>query len=723
LAQLAATTLTSGLIRPAFRIDRSQINVRFGVECALAIALPLAIGLITDHPGVAVWGALGAYLANFSVIQPGYRVRVRIVLAASVVVAAATFLGAITGIESPVVFPVMAGWAFLAGLAVALGPSVAMIGVTSAVGMVIATALNASAGVALQDAAAAFGGGLSAALFAFAFHWRGERAESAALAAAYRTLSAYATGIPEGSPALPDSGPFDTLAATLAVPGVHRGRSLAAADRALAERCERLRSALAALAIARDHLRGQAPDSPEQRAIAAIDGFAEVAGTELEDIARGCATEGSSSARLSTSRLPTAEHRLERVSDIEATAAAEAVAEVRRELASARHLLASAQQPVQPPGEDPPRVSHPHITLRSLSQRPDTLDEVLLALRSNLTLQSTAFRHALRLAVTVTVATVLYRVINVTDGYWIVVAVLFIMKPDFGSTVGRGVLRIVGTVGGVTLTTLLLASLRPSPAVLALLAVAAAVPAYSLFGANYGLFTAAITCLVVCLAAFIGLPATTAVANRGLDNLIASGLAIIAVVVWPTWVATGVPGLVAACLRAQHRFGDTVLSMFVAPHPDPPVDDAAINQMVRGARLARSNAEAAVERMAAETPGIRKGHLSLDAAEGILAHTHRYGLAGLSLRLHREHSGDGQDMPELAPIREAITGCFAELASAVEAGNGARVPPPRLALPVSGTTPDVPSVQLVTAEIGAMAESIASSIAIYDDSLSPSAKE
>jgi hypothetical protein len=39
---LAATTLTSGLIRPAFRIDRSQINVRFGVECALAIALPRA---------------------------------------------------------------------------------------------------------------------------------------------------------------------------------------------------------------------------------------------------------------------------------------------------------------------------------------------------------------------------------------------------------------------------------------------------------------------------------------------------------------------------------------------------------------------------------------------------------------------------------------------------------------------------------------------------------
>ncbi len=696
--------------------------MRFGLECALAIALPLAIGLITDHPGVGVWGALGAYLANFSVIQPGYRVRVRIVFAASVVVAAATFLGAVTGIESPVVFPVMAGWAFLAGLAVALGPSVAMIGVTSAVGMVIATALNASAGVALQDAAAAFGGGLSAALFAFAFHWRGERAESAALAAAYRTLSAYATEIPRGGPTLPDSGPFDTLAATLAVPGAHRGRAPAAADRALAGRCERLRSALAALAIARDRLSGQAPDSPEQRAIAAIDGFAAVAGTELEDIARCCATEDSSEASSSTSRLPTAEHWLERVNDIEATAAADAVTEVRRQLDSARHVLASGRLPVQE-GKDPPRVSHPHITLRSLSQRPDTLDEVLLALRSNLTLQSTAFRHALRLAVTVTIATVLYRLISVTDGYWIVVAVLFIMKPDFGSTVGRGVLRIVGTVGGVTLTTLLLASLRPSPAVLALLAVAAAVPAYSLFSANYGLFTAAITCLVVCLAAFIGLPATTAVANRGVDNLIASGLAIIAVVVWPTWVATGVPGLVAACLRAQHRFGDSVLSMFVGPRPDPPVGDAAIDQMVRAARLARSNAEAAVERMAAETPGIRKGHLSLDAAEGILAQIHRYGLAGLSLRLHKQHSDDGQDMRELAPIREAITGSFAELASAVEAGNGARVPPPRGALPASGSTPGVPTVQLVTAEIDAMADSIASSIAIYDDSISSSATE
>jgi hypothetical protein len=65
------------------------------------------------------------------------------VVVAAAVVSLATFLGAITGIQSAAVFPVMAGWAFLAGSAVALGPSAGMIGAVSAVGMVIATALNA----------------------------------------------------------------------------------------------------------------------------------------------------------------------------------------------------------------------------------------------------------------------------------------------------------------------------------------------------------------------------------------------------------------------------------------------------------------------------------------------------------------------------------------------------------------------------------------------------
>jgi hypothetical protein len=217
----------------------------------------------------------------------------------------------------------------------------------------------------------------------------------------------------------------------------------------------------------------------------------------------------------------------------------------------------------------------------------------------------------------------------------------------------------------------------------------------------------------------IGLPAMTAVANRAVDNLIASGLAIMAIVVWPTWVATEVPRLVAACLRAEHRFGDTVLSAFVRPSSrsaTEPVDnatddDATVDGLVREARLARSNAEAAVERMGAETPGVGKGTLPLDVAEAILAEMHHYGLAGLSLRVHVAHP-DGTGLPVLVPVRQDLTAAFAELAAAVEDGGPA--PSTRPALPPPDTIPPTPLARLVAEETGAMATAIDSAVTVYD---------
>jgi uncharacterized membrane protein YccC len=718
---VGVSSLTSGLIRPAFRIDRHQINVRLGIECAAAIALPLIVGLAAGHPVTAAWGAIGAFLANFSVYQPGYRVRVRIVVVASAVIAVATFLGAVTGIDNPAVFPLIAVWSFLAGLLVALGPSAAMIGVVSSVGLAVATALNATPTEALEDAAAALAGGLGAAVLAFAFHRRGQRAEAGALGAAYRVLAGYAHGIGRGGSALPEGTAFDAVSATLARPGPHPTR-----DRALAERAERLRTVLAALAVTRDRLAGDAAAEPARRAVTAIDELAETIGTLLDELADCCATDRApGDAGPADQRFRAARRSLAGVGDDRTVPLAELFAEADELVGSVHQLLADGTTDDRSgPSADrtEPSVDRGRRgdRLRSLAHRPDTLDEVRLALRANLTLRSTACRHALRLAVTVTVATVLYRVIDTHDGYWIVVAVLFIMKPDFGSTVGRGVLRAVGTLAGVTLTTLLLASLRPGPVLLAVIAVVAAVFAYALFNANYGAFTVFLTCLTVALAALIGLPPMTAVANRAVDNLIAAGLAIVSVVVWPTWVATEVPRLVAACLRAEHRFGDTVLSAFVRPPGRPAAtvdaDADAVDSLVREARLARSNAEAAVQRMATETPGVGKGTLPLDAAEEILAEMHHYGLAGLSLRVHLTHT-DGTGLPVFVATRQELTTAFTALAAAIDAGGSA--PSVRPAPPPPDAIPPTPIARLVAEETGAMATAIDTAITAYDRHRSP----
>jgi len=336
-----------------------------------------------------------------------------------------------------------------------------------------------------------------------------------------------------------------------------------------------------------------------------------------------------------------------------------------------------------------------------------------LAIRANLSLRSTAFRHALRLAAVATLATLLYRIIDPVDGYWIVVAVIFVLKPEFGVTVGRSFLRVVGTLAGVAAATFFLASLQPGPVVLAVLTIVVSAFAFTLFNANYGVFALFLTCLTVFLAAFLGLPPMTAVLNRATDNLIGSGLTIVAFLVWPTWVATEVPRLVSICLLAEGRLGQRVLAAFSDPAHAP---DEDFDQLISAARLSRSNAEAAVERMVHEPHGADKGTLALTAAEGMLAQMHRFGMASLALLHHV--GGAGQDgLGALAPLQRQFENAFVALARSVE--SDADAPPSGLApvlQQVHGRLDHGQLQTIIVNETDLMVSVVDTTIEIYNDS-------
>ena len=127
----------------------------------------------------------------------------------------------------------------------------------------------------------------------------------------------------------------------------------------------------------------------------------------------------------------------------------------------------------------------------------------------------------------------LYRLTNPADGFWIPEAALFIMRPDPQLTKRRAVLRIIGSVAGAALTTLLLLAFRPGPTLLAVFAVVASGIAFSVQRVNFGLYITFVTCIFVLLTAFGGLPARTALANRVVDNLIGSAIAVAALLLWP----------------------------------------------------------------------------------------------------------------------------------------------------------------------------------------------
>ena len=59
--------------------------------------------------------------------------------------------------------------------------------------------------------------------------------------------------------------------------------------------------------------------------------------------------------------------------------------------------------------------------------------------------------------------------------------------------------------------------------------------AFSVQRVNFALYITFVTCIFVLLTAFGGLPARTAIANRVVDNLIGSALAVAALRLWPSW--------------------------------------------------------------------------------------------------------------------------------------------------------------------------------------------
>jgi hypothetical protein len=728
------------------QLDRTQIRPLIGIEAACSIAIPLTIGLIVNHPTAGAWAAIGSFLTSFSIYQPGFRIRARVVAVAGVVVGLAVFLGAITGIMNAGIYPVVAAWTFMGGLLVAVGTNAALVGVVSSVGLMIASSLNATPSLAFEDGGLALCGGLGAAILAVVFHHNEQRAEAGALAASYRTLAHYASGISTGEGTLPDGEPFDTLAATLAVPGPHRYLDRAARDRALAVQSEELRISLAALSEARGRLiRGQLGHPGATDTVRDIDQAARTFSVLLEGIADSCAADrhtavpgspdrhtavpGSPGLRLAQpDRMQQNPATTRPTIDPDATAdVGEHLDDIVERLGAIRNVLDSTTMVGSPDGNAPPH--YPLNGNRSTADQQGPLAGAALALRANLSLESTAFRHALRLAVVSTVATVLYRIIDPVDGYWIVVAVIFVLKPEFGVTLGRSILRVVGTLAGVAAATFFLASLQPGPVILAVLTVVVSAFAFTLFNVNYGVFALFLTCLTVFLAAFLGLPPTTAVLNRATDNLIGAGLTVVAFLVWPTWVATEVPRLVSACLLAEGRLGQRVLAAFSDPAGGSGED---FGQLISTARRSRSNAEAAVERMVHEPRGADKGTLALTAAEGMLAQMHRFGMASLALLHHlkghgqEDHlKGDGQEgrgrerPVTLAHLQDQLKTSLAALARSVETDTDS--PPSGLGPVQHRVHDDLDRGQLPTIivnETDLMVSVVDTSIAIYNDSRS-----
>ncbi|MDB5458937.1 MAG: hypothetical protein JWO72_678 [Caulobacteraceae bacterium] len=175
----------------------------------------------------------------------------------------------------------------------------------------------------------------------------------------------------------------------------------------------------------------------------------------------------------------------------------------------------------------------PEAVTQPLPRAP--LRTALRLLRRHFSLHAPTGRYALVLALSVGTLDLIARRLSLPNGYWAPLTLLILLKPAFRDTFKRGVQRILGTLAGAGVATLLVALLRPGEWVVAALVVASAFGAYTLLRVNYLAYTVFITAYVAFLLTLAGMPEPVVAADRVIGTL-AGGLT--ALLVHAGWTAS-----------------------------------------------------------------------------------------------------------------------------------------------------------------------------------------
>ena len=132
--------------------------------------------------------------------------------------------------------------------------------------------------------------------------------------------------------------------------------------------------------------------------------------------------------------------------------------------------------------------------------------------------------HAVRVAVAMAMAMAVGQALPVANGYWIPMTTAIVTRPELHHTYQRGAARIVGTLVGAALATLIAWALHPLPSLLSALVVVFAAACYLLVYVNYAAFAVCLTSYVVFLLALAGAAEAATIAHRAVNTLIGGAL-------------------------------------------------------------------------------------------------------------------------------------------------------------------------------------------------------
>jgi uncharacterized membrane protein YccC len=647
------------------------------IRATIGVITPLAIGIAIGKPDYGSYAALGALPAGFVSFRGITRSRVLAVALAAVVMTVSTFIGASTAYSAPwLLIVVLLIWGYGVGLTAALGPAALTIGLQCAMALLIASAVPLDPRQAAIRAGLVLAGGLWQGLLVVS-SWALSlgSSERTAMAGSFADLAGYASLLAAGQPGPPSP---------TAMPGTQ----------ALRDPNPLLRT------TAREHLLDLVAEAERIRATLTALGSAQERGDDVGPI---LAAAASVLAEIGAALRPwpgprpwPARSRRPARRQEHAQEASRLLAEVppapdpgvqwvtdalAGQLRAAVRITGRLNRAEPRPGhrnrdpdtQDQQRAGQPKAHIPPAQP---TIADVALTLRASLSPSTEAGRHAVRLAAAAAVTEAVVMLTSLQHGYWAVLTVFFVLRPDYSATLTRGLQRAAGTLlgGGLGVCTVLLGHVSKA-ALLGGVAVAL-LAAYSVYTVNYLLVAVFLTDFVVVQLALLGLPPLPTALARLTGICLGTALALLAYLLWPTWAVRTAGEKFARLFEAQGRYAAALLRGYSQPAHLPP---SRLHALQLSARRARLDAQASADRLTDEPdqPPIT-GELGRELASA----GHRMALAGLTLdamlqaRRRASRQGNGSapaghaDRPlqhDLDGLADGLAGATSQLAATLRA--------------------------------------------------------
>ncbi|MFJ1261989.1 FUSC family membrane protein [Capnocytophaga canis] len=249
-------------------------------------------------------------------------------------------------------------------------------------------------------------------------------------------------------------------------------------------------------------------------------------------------------------------------------------------------------------------------------------------LKDHISLQSSFFRHSIRISITTLIAFLIGDYFSISNAYWIVLTLFIIMRPGFGLTKERSLNRIYGTIlGGVVAFAVIY--LFPNPTLHLYVGVLCMPIAFGLMQENYMYASIFITISAIFMFALASPDVYAVIHDRVLDTAIGVGLAFVAnYLILPTWEYRTYGEAIQKSIRANIGYLKQVKSVF---NTDQVITNAyKISR--KEAFLALSNLNATFQRMMQE-PKSKRNKTALTYGIIVIQQSFLSSVASLGVRL------------------------------------------------------------------------------------------